>query len=268
MATTVSQALPPRAEHRDRFFLNTSIAMASVVVAGFSLQLGMGRSSFGAPPIVHLHAVVFMGWVAIYVAQNVLAASHALTLHRRLGWIAAGWAVAMVVMGTLVTVRMVRSGNAPFFFTPVEFLMLNPISVFAFAGLTAAAIVKRRQTEWHRRLHYCGMALLLGPAFGRLLPMPLLIPYAYEATFLAVLIFPLLGIIHDLRRRGSVHPGFVWGLGVVIGATLLTEVLVHTPVGTAIYHGVAAGAPGARVAPDIRPPFPGTPLITGRPAST
>jgi hypothetical protein len=49
-------------------------AMALVLVAGFVLQLAMGRSSFGAPPVVHLHALVFMGWVAIVVAQAWLAA--------------------------------------------------------------------------------------------------------------------------------------------------------------------------------------------------
>lgn len=256
--TTLAAPLP-RSARQDRFFLNTSIAMALVVVAGFSLQLGMGRSSFGAPPVVHLHAVIFMGWVAIYVLQNVFAAGRSLRLHRRLGWIAAGWTAAMVVMGILVTVRLVRSGHAPFVFTPVQFLMLNPISVLSFAGLTVAAIVMRRQTEWHRRLHYCGMALLLGPAYGRLLPMPLLIPYAFEVTSLAVLIFPLIGIVHDLRRRGSVHPGFAWGIGAVLGSMLLTEAFVHTPVGTAIYAGVTAGAPGAAVAPGVYPPFPPLP---------
>jgi hypothetical protein len=265
MATLVAPA--QRAGRKDRFFLNTSIAMAAVVAAGFSLQLAMGRSSFGAPPVVHVHAIVFMGWVAIYVLQNVFAATQSLALHRRLGWIAAGWTIAMVVMGTLVTVRMVRAGHAPFFFTPLQFLVLNPVSVLAFAGLTAAAIVRRRHTEWHRRLHYCGMALLLAPAFGRLLPLPLLIPYAYEMTFLAVLVFPLLGILHDLRRRGSVHPGFVWGIGVIIGSTLLTEAITYSPIGTALYRGVTAGTPGADVAPLAYPLFPGTPLITGRPTS-
>ena len=265
MATTFAPA--PRMARKDRFFLNTSIAMAAIVAAGFSLQLAMGRSSFAAPPVVHVHAVVFMGWVAIYVLQNVFAASQSLALHRRLGWIAAGWTVAMVVMGTLVTVRMVRAGNAPFFFTPLQFLILNPVSVLTFAGLTAAAIVRRRRTEWHRRLHFCGMALLLAPAFGRLLPMPLMIPYAYELTFLAVMILPMLGILHDLRWRGSVHPGFVWGIGVMIGSTLLTEALIYSPAGPALYAAVTAGTPGAEVAPYAYPPFPGTPLITGRPAS-
>ena len=47
--------------------------MTLVIVAGFSLQLAMGRSSFAAPWYVHAHAVVFMAWVGIYLTQNVLA---------------------------------------------------------------------------------------------------------------------------------------------------------------------------------------------------
>ncbi|MFA6124946.1 MAG: hypothetical protein WCS75_04325 [Sphingomonas sp.] len=240
----------------DRFFFVTSLIMAAIVVAGFSLMIVTGRSSFASPPIVHAHAVVFMGWVVLYVTQNALVARGSITLHRRLGWIGAGWIVAMVVLGTVVTVRLVRLGHAPFFFPPALFLVLNPVSILTFAGLTAAAIVRRRQTEWHRRLHFSGMALLLGPAYGRLLPMPFLIPYAYEVDFLAVLIFPVIGIIADLRRSGKVHPAWWWGLGTIVGSTLLVEAIAYSPVGTALYHAATAGSPGASVAPLAYPPFP------------
>ena len=33
-------------------------------------------------------------------------------------------------------------------------MIFDPMTVFAFAGLTTWAIVKRRQTEWHRALRY------------------------------------------------------------------------------------------------------------------
>lgn len=49
----------------DRVFPGLAVVMALVVVAGFSLQVAMGRSSFEAPLLVHAHAVVFMGWVVI-----------------------------------------------------------------------------------------------------------------------------------------------------------------------------------------------------------
>lgn len=240
----------------DRFFFITSLVMAAIVVAGFSLMIVTGRSSFGSPPIVHAHAVVFMGWVVLYVAQNALVARGSIALHRRLGWIGAGWIVAMVVLGTVVTVRLVRLGHAPFFFPPALFLVLNPVSILTFAGLTTAAIVRRRQTEWHRRLHFSAMALLLGPAYGRLLPMPFLIPYAYEVDFLAVLVLPIVGIIADLRRSGKVHPAWWWGLGAIVGSTLLVEAITYSPLGSAFYRVATAGSPGASVAPFAYPPFP------------
>ena len=246
------------------FFLRGAIAMALVIVAGFSFQLAMGRSTFASPPLVHAHAIVFMGWIAIYVTQNVLVATDRISLHRRLGWIAAGWIVLMIVLGIAVTVAMARRGQVPFFFRPLHFLVFDPVSLFAFAGLTIAAIVMRRRTEWHRRLHFCGTALLMGPGFGRLLPMPLLQPWAFEATFAAVMIFPIVGVVSDLRRSGRVHPTWKWGIAAMLGSLVLIQAITYSPIGTDIYRAVTAGSPGAEVAPLEFAPPPAGPLITGR----
>ena len=248
----------------ERFFLRGAILMTITIVAGFSLQLAMGRSSFGSPPRVHAHAIVFMGWVAIYLLQNIFVATGRMSLHRRLGWVAAVWLIPMVVLGCLVTAAMVRAGHVPFFFRPLQFLIFDPVTVFAFAGLTIAAVKLRRRTEWHRRLHFCGMSLLLGPAFGRLLPLPLLQPLAWEASFAACLWFPFAGMWADVRRSGAVHPAWRWGVAVMVGSFVLIEAITYSPVGTAIYHAVAAGSPGADVPPLEFGTPPVGPQITGR----
>jgi hypothetical protein len=243
----------------DRFFLWSAFAMAAVIVTGFSFQLAMGRSSFAAPPLVHAHAVVFMGWVGIYVLQNVFAATGNRAMHRRLGWIAAGWMVAMIVLGFMVTVAIVRAGRVPFFFTPQQFLVFDPLTLLAFVGLSGAAIVMRRRTDWHRRLHFCGMAMLLGPGFGRLLPMPFLPPYAFEATFVATLLFPVAGVVADLRRSGRVHPAWVWGIGASFATVVLVELITFSPMGDRLYAAATAGTPGASVPGLAFPPPPGPP---------
>lgn len=240
--------------------------MTVVLVAGFSVQLAMGRSSFSAPLLVHAHAVAFMGWVGIYLLQNVFVATGRQALHRRLGWLAAAWVIPMLVLGFAVTVAIVRRGQAPFFFKPLHFLVFDPMSLVTFAGLTVAAIVLRRRTDWHRRLHFCAMTILLGPGFGRLLPMPLLAPWAWEATLVACLLFPVAGMAADLRRQGRVHPAWGWGVATLVGSALLTEAITYSPVGEAVYRGVVAGSPGAAVAPLAFPPPPAGPQITGRPA--
>lgn len=262
MATLAQRQTPRSAD--DLYFVISSLLIAGLILVAFSLQFAMGRSTFHAPLLVHIHALAFMGWVVIYVAQTMLAARANRKLHRQLGWIGAVWIGPMVVLGITVTVMMVRRGQAPFFFQPAQLLVLNPVSVLTFAGLTWAAVAMRRQTGWHRRLHYCGMANLLGPAFGRLLPMPLISPWAFEATAICVLLFPLAGIVADRRRSGSVHPAWLWGTGVVALSICSVEALSYSPLGAALYETVTAGTPGATVAPYAFPLPPPGPSVTGR----
>src|SRR5438046_1350259 len=114
MATSIDapidRTLAPRLGD-ERFFLGAAIAMTAVIVAGFSTQLAMGRSTFYSPPLVHAHAIMFMGWVTIYLLQNILVTTNRMALHRRLGWVAAGWIVPMIILGFGVTIAMVRRGQ-------------------------------------------------------------------------------------------------------------------------------------------------------------
>ena len=261
---SITSDIPVTSSNDDRFFVRGAIVMALTIVAGFSFQHAMGRSTFMSPPLVHAHAIVFMGWVAIYLAQNLLIGTGRVDIHRKLGWIALGWLFPMVLLGCLVTLAMLRRGQVPFFFRPLQFLVFDPMTLFFFAGLTIAAVAMRRQTQWHRRLHFCGMSLLTMPAFGRLLPMPLLQPWAWEAAFAASMIFPIAGIVADLRRSGQVHPAWRYGIGAMLACFVLTEAITYSPVGTALYRVVTAGSPGASVpALEFAPP-PGTALMTGR----
>lgn len=252
---------PARSE---TFAVKLAIAMALTVVAGFSVQLVMGRSSFGSPLRVHVHAVLFMGWVAIFVTQTVLATRGPLALHRTLGWIAAGWMALMLAAAMTVIVAITRNGTVPFFFLPQQFLIADPADLLAFMGLTVAAIAMRRRTDWHWRLHMGAMALLTGPAFGRLLPMPLLAPYAFEAAGAATLVFPIAGMIRDARKLGRVHPAWLVTLAAFFAYTAAYEAIGYSPLGGAIYRAVTTGSPGAAIDPLAFAPPPPGPLRTGR----
>ena len=232
----------------DTFYAKLAIIMALTVVAGFSLQLAMGRSTFASPLRVHVHAVLFMGWVAIFVLQSQFATRGPIALHRKLGWLAVGWMFAMLAAAMVVIVAMARNGTVPFFFTPQHFLIADPLTLLGFMGLTGAAVVLRRDTEWHARLHISGMAILTGPAFGRIIPMPLLIPYAFEAAGVGSALFLVAGIVRDKRRSGAVHPAWWVGLATLVGTLVLARLLADSAIGDAIYQAVVAGYPGQAIA--------------------
>lgn len=252
---TVAQR--PGVGAKGSLFFPMAAAMAFVLVAGFSMQLGMGRSSFGAPLFVHAHALLYFGWVAIFLTQSWLGTNGPVALHRRLGWLSMAWVAAMVVAGFVVITWRVRDGQAPFFFKPQHFLIANPMIVLLFAALTIAAVANRRRRDWHARLHLCGMAVLTAPGFGRLLPMPLLMPYAYQIAALVALVFPVWGMIADRRRLGRVHPAWWWGVGATLAVLLLTELIVYSPVGDAAYRLVTDGAPGSALGGLAFAPPPG-----------
>lgn len=252
---TVAPARTASTISDNRFFMGVALAMALVIIAGFSMQFVMGRSTLAAPPLVHLHSLAFMGWVLLFVTQARLATAGPLALHRKLGWIAAGWVVLLVVMGLAITAHVAMAGTAPFFFRPQYFFIANPLTLACFALLTASAIHLRRLSDWHKRLHICGMASIIGPGFGRLLPMPLMGPHAFDIAVLAGLMFPLAGMVRDLRREGKVHPAWLWGTLAIVAIIPLAHLVAYSPVGDAIYASVTDGQPGANV-PGLEFPSP------------
>lgn len=255
---TSRDAVSPH-NREDLFFRRIALAMAATIVAGFLVQFLAGRSTFAARPLVHVHGLIFMGWTALFSAQAWLATRGPLSLHRRLGKVAALWLIAMVPMGVWITADTVRLGVAPFFFRPQFFLIANPVNILLFAVLIIAALKLRRRTDWHKRLQIGAMACIMGPAFGRLLPSPLLIPYTFEIALIAGLIFPAIGALRDKRLDGRVHPAWWWSICLTLATIPIAHVIAATPLGDALYAAVTAGNPGASL-PGMSYPVPPPPF--------
>lgn len=229
-----------------RFFFTMACLMVATILAGFSLNIVAGVSSFGAPLLVHVHGVVMLGWLGIYLMQNSLIFAGNVALHRKFGWIAAVYVPIVVIMGLVIMRHSLQTQGGPPFFDQHQFLLSNPLQLFGFAGLVAWAVAVRRNTDWHRRLMFVSMAMLCGPGFGRLLPMPLLIPYSwYASIFLPLLLFVGAGMVHDIRRYGRVHPAWLCGIGASVALQLVADVIAYSALGSSFTEWFLAGTPGA-----------------------
>jgi hypothetical protein len=241
MATLASRSAPVEST---RFFTIMAFVMALVILAGFSANLLLGRSSFGVPWQYHVHGVIFMGWIGLYLAQHLSIAGGNIALHRRLGQLAYAYVPLMLAAGTLIGITVARRNGGPFFFAVNEFLVSNIALLWCFGGLAFWALRARRYSGWHRRLMLVAMSVLTGPGLGRLLPMPLLIPNAWTISVCCTLIFPLIGMLADRRISGRVHPAYWWGLGTYVGVFVVSMLLAYSPVGYALTEWVIAGTPG------------------------
>lgn len=232
-----------RAERR--FFFIMAAALTATIVSGFMLNLAMGRSSFAAPLVYHLHAAVFMGWLALFMVQTALIDAGNVRLHRRIGLTALVMVPVMVAMGFAVMIASLRRTGGPFFFDQNEFLVCNSLLLLVFAGLVGTALAMRRDTAWHRRLMMLSLVVLTGPGIGRLLPMPLMMPHAWRIHVAILLMIPVIGMIADKRRSGRVHPAWIAGMAAIAGAQILGDVIAYSPLGESLVRQVVAGTPGA-----------------------
>jgi hypothetical protein len=255
MATAASPQRTP--VEGTRFFLIMTLVMATVIIAGFSLNLAMGRSSFAAPWPYHVHGMIFMGWLGLYLAQVLTIATGNIALHRQLGKFAYVWIPAMVATGLMIILTSIRGSGGPFFFSQNEFLISNIAGLLVFGGLALWALQVQRYSGWHRRLMLVALSALTGPGLGRLLPMPLLIPNAWPIAVSASFIFGVIAMLADWRANGRVHPAYWWGMGINVGAFLASMVLAYSPLGYAITEAVIAGTPGAErpMGPFLPPGF-------------
>src|SRR3954470_23095344 len=88
---------------RPRFYLLVTLALVAFVITGFARTYYLRILT--DPPhlttLLHVHAVVFTVWLALFVTQAWLVAAHRMNLHRKLGIASAGFAVVVVTVGVL-----------------------------------------------------------------------------------------------------------------------------------------------------------------------
>ena len=123
---------------------------------------------------------------------------------------------------------------------PAYFLALVHVGVLAFAAMVVAAIALRRRMGWHRRLMLGSTVLIMEPALGRLLPMPLMSWWG-EWVAMGVQLAALGWLVsHDRRSRGRVHSATWVAAAAVVGAHIAVELLAIFPPVQAIAAGIVA----------------------------
>ncbi len=242
MNTTIPQSGVADFESAERlFFLRMAYAIAATVVIGFGGFAALGISSFSSPWWVHLHAVSFMAWIALYITQNTLAYRGELQHHRRLGRVGALLAGWMVIMGLVLTPFTVSVGRVPPVFTPAYFLALDWVNIVCFAALVFTALHLRRETDWHRRLMFCATVCVIAPAVGRLqiIAMNQMSSWVVVGSLLS---FVAVGMLADLKRHHRIHPAYGWGAAAIF---VMAPLIDGLPATTLFQHLALqlAGAP-------------------------
>jgi hypothetical protein len=198
---------------RNPFYVGLTLLVTAIALAGFwPTYFGpLFAGTVEKPPVIHVHAAIYVGWLGIFVAQAAFAASRRMDLHVRLGNVAIGYGVLVIVMGVTVALSMfalrVQAGQTE---EAQDRLAAPLLDMVFFAPVFAAAVRLRRKPEIHKRLMVVATTVLLVAAVGRMTflgrPWPLLLVWSSPL---------LLGAAFDVVRKRAVPWIYLLGVGLI-----------------------------------------------------
>ncbi len=230
MTSIAGAALPVQAvARRERFYVRMAAICLVVAVIGFipTYWIPLFQGTLEVAPIAHLHAVLFFGWMSLFVWQTSLVAGGKVARHREIGLLGVSLATGMVLVGLGMAINSMKLREAAGVGEVARgFSTVSVTGILMFAVLLAIAVANTRKPEIHKRLMLVASASILQAAVGRWFAMLLAPPRPEGAVGLtplppiAVTVMPGLlvdllivaAMVHDRKTRGSVHPVY-WAAG-------------------------------------------------------
>jgi hypothetical protein len=122
-------------------------------------------------------------------------------------------AVLMIVVGAMTAIAAARRGAAPPGAEPLSFLVVPLIDLLLFAIFVAAAVLRRRDKETHKRLMLLAYVSNIAAGVARL---PGVLPYGPFVFFGIAYALALIGVVYDQWSRGRIHPVYYWGIPLLL----------------------------------------------------
>jgi hypothetical protein len=166
--------------------------------------------------ILHIHAAVFVGWLALFTTQAYLAAIRRVDLHIRVGRFGIGYGALVIVVGLttgfIMSAGYVTTGD---FIGGSDLLYSTVLDMGIFTPFFVAAVLFRKRPELHKRLMIiAGTSLLVAAVFRmEFLGRPRNVWLAHT-IWLSPLILTMCA---DYWKRRVIHPVLLIG---VIGLML------------------------------------------------
>lgn len=211
MSATLAQAVQPKT--LTRIYLPLALLITLIAFAGFwRTYFGpLSTGSLETAPLIHMHAAVYVTWLALFIAQAAFAATGRLAVHTRLGpWIMA-YGVVVIVMGLVIAFERFGMQVAAGHLAVAQRKLFGPLrDMLFFAPFLAAGWIWRRKPELHKRVMIVATSILLVAAVGRMAFLGQPVP---EWKFMIVWPLPLyVAMVHDFITKRIVHPVYVVGV--------------------------------------------------------
>ena len=205
-----------------RLYLPATILIIVIAFIGFwPTYFGPAlKGRVHVPPLIHLHAVIYVTWLALFATQVTLAATNRVKLHMQLGrWIMA-YGVVVVIAGLMATAQGFGTRLATEdVFRAQRWLFGVLKDLVFFVPFLVAGWIYRRKPEIHKRLMIVATTILVLPAVSRMSFLGTPVP-----IWKFMLVWPIpvyLLMIHDFYRKRLIHPVYLIGVAAMLTMRLI-----------------------------------------------
>ena len=237
MSTTMS--VPVVRSPRRVLYMGLGVLMAFIALVGFWPKY-FGPLVFGTlvqPLLIHVHATVFTGWLALFFLQAYFAATKRIRLHLAIGKVGIWYGVLLVIVG--LTTGVTRAAASP----PgraEQLLLAITEDMLMFSGFFAAAVIYRKQPRLHRPLMVVAASSLLVAAVARMAPLLPDEPYRTPVMLLIWSLPLLVAMGQEFRSTRRVHPVYWLGIAVFVLRRYGVDAIAHTDGWRDFAHSVFA----------------------------
>jgi len=211
------------------FYFGMSLLIAAVVIYGFghTVDQNLIHAKPARPGLLWLHGLLFSAWVGFFILQSALVRTRNVPLHRVLGWVGAGLAASMTVVGLWTSIVMGRFDVSILQEKyRAQFLLIPFWDIACFTTVFWMAVAWRKKPELHRRMMLIATCALTAAAWGRV-PVP---PAVGMFFYVGVDALILLGVVRDLIVMRRVHRVYLWVLPIfAVGQFLVVLTALKAP---------------------------------------
>ena len=209
------------------FYVGAALFMILLSVVGFVPSI-VDSSRRNAPftPLMAAHGIAAGAWLLFFLTQATLIETRRVAIHRRLGIFGAVVAVAMIVLGYIVTIQTARHGydlsgdlhralsrsGRPFGAAGFLFPLAELVN---FGILVAAGLWCRHRPDIHKRLMLLATIALANEPILHLVGYlaghwPSLHGAGIIISVPITILLLFTSAIHDRMSQGRVHPVSLW----------------------------------------------------------
>ena len=211
------------------FFVVMAILFLVIALFGFvPTYQRLGKRLFPLHWFAHVHGAMMAGWLVVFLAQSILAATNRLKFHRQLGQFSVVLGVLIWISMGIISIVTLKADNPPENHFLFDVLLVQLYLMALFGLFFTWGVLERKNAVIHKRLLFLATLILIQAGIDRIGWLPG-IRSAFAVRFYYLDALVMLLCIYDLIMLRRIHKVTAIGALIIVIAQVTVVQLWGSP---------------------------------------